>query len=309
MAPPALSAPAPPALSAPSALSARSSLEALLRERKLDRTLTTALPAGLGEDAVAPFGLPALDARLLGGIPRGHLSEIAGDVSSGRTSLGWAWLTAATRRGETVALIDTFDRFDPASAVACGMDLTRLLWVRGQALSKTAGAVDPTWLPGARTVDGPGTMLERTIDRALKALNLVLQARVCTAVVLDIADVPVAGLRRIPMTTWLRVERVVEGSDTACLLLAPMPLARSAAGATIATGALGSQGSMGAQGAVGAAGGATGAIRWAGAHDRSRRVGGVDMFVRLSSPRRTMQGEVSVHTRALECEDMARWTG
>jgi hypothetical protein len=314
---------APPALSAPSAPSALSTLEALLRERKLDRTLTTALPAGLGEDAVAPFGLSALDARLLGGIPRGHLSEIAGEVSSGRTSLAWAWLAAATRRGETVALIDTFDRFDAASAVACGIDLTRMLWVRGQALSKTAGAVDPTWLPGARTVDGPGTMLERTIDRALKALNLVLQARVCTAVVLDMADVPVVGLQRIPMTTWLRVERVVEGSDTACLLLAPMPLARSAAGVTIATGALGSQGSAGAQGAVrwtgaqgaataaGVAGpqGATGAIRWVGAHDRSRRVSGVDMFVRLSSPRRTMQGEVSVHTRTLECEDMARWTG
>ena len=157
---------------------------------------------------------------------------------------------AATRRGETVALIDTFDRFDPASAVACGIDLTRMLWVRGQALSKTAAAVDPAWLPGARTVDGPGTMLERTIDRALKALNLVLQARVCTAVVLDIADVPVAGLRQIPMTTWLRVERVIEGSDTACLLLAPVPLARSAAGVTIATGALGSQGSTSTQGAV-----------------------------------------------------------
>src|SRR5688500_173727 len=149
----------------PPALSGRLTLESLLRERKLDRTLTTALPAGLGENAVAAFGLPALDARLLGGIPRGHLSEIAGDVSSGRTSLAWAWLGAATRRGETVALIDTFDRFDPASAVACGIDLTRMLWVRGQALSKTAAAVDPTWLPGARTVDGPGTMLERTIDR------------------------------------------------------------------------------------------------------------------------------------------------
>jgi hypothetical protein len=312
-------------------------LESLLRERKLDRTLTTALPAGLDEHAVAPFGLSALDARLLGGIPRGHLSEIAGDISSGRTSLAWAWLAAATRRGETVALIDTFDRFDPASAVAGGIDLTRMLWVRGQALSKTSGAVDPTWLPGARTVDGPGTMLERTIDRALKALNLVLQARVCTAVVLDIADVPIAGLRRIPMTTWLRVERVVEGSDTACLLLAPMPLARSAAGVTITTGSQGAPGATGAQGVVrctgaqgavrctGAQGaaspegapesrggectGATGAIRWAGAHDRSRRVSGVDLSIRLSSPRRTMQGEVSVHTRTLECDDMARWTG
>jgi hypothetical protein len=173
--------------------------------------------------------------------------------------------------------------------------------------------VDPTWLPGARTVDGPGTMLERTIDRALKALNLVLQARVCTAVVLDMADVPVAGLRRIPMTTWLRVERVIEGSDTACLLLAPTPLARSAAGVTITTGAQGAPCAPTHRTApcAPAAPCAPGApcIQWAGAHDRSRRVGGVDVSVRLSSPRRTMQGEVGVHTRMVECEDMARWTG
>lgn len=271
---------APLALEAPQALQApRSRLEALLRERKLDRTLTTALPAG--DDALAPFGMAALDARLLGGLPRGHLSEIVGGVSTGRTSLAWAWLGAATARGEAVALIDTFDRFDPASAAACGLDLSRLLWVRGQALSKTGGAVDPAWLPGARTVEGPGTMLERTIDRALKALNLVLQARVCTAVVLDVADVPAAGLRRIPMTTWLRVQRVIEGSDTACLLVAPMPLSRSAAGVTINT--------------------ADGHMRWAGASDRARRLAGLDIATRLSSPRRTMQGSVTVHS-ATRCE-------
>jgi hypothetical protein len=274
----------PAVLAAP--VVAREHLEDLLRAKKLDRTLTTALPAGLGEDAVAPFNIATLDAELRGGPARGHLSEIVGGVSSGKTSLAWAWLAAATSRGETVALIDAFDRCDPASAAASGIDLSRLLWVRGQALSKTGGAVDPAWLPGARTVDGPGTMLERTIDRALKALNLVLQSHVCTAVVLDIADVPVAGLRRIPMTTWLRVQRVIEGSDTACVLLAPVPLARSAAGVTITTGALGAPGAPGA----------TGAVRWAGAHDRSRRVGGLSITTKLSSPRRTATCAVVVET-------------
>lgn len=293
-------APSAPALQSSQAVSPQSSvgsrqqtdqgrayLEALLRAKKLDRTLTTAIPAGPGADALAPFGLATLDAKLLGGLPRGHLSEIVGDISSGRTSLAWAWLAAATSRGETVALIDTFDRFDPVSGAACGIDLVRLLWVRGQALSKTAGAVDPAWLPGARTVAGPGTLLERTIDRALKALNLVLQAGVCTAVVLDLADVPLAGLRRIPMTTWLRVQRVIEGSDTACVLLAPVPLARSAAGATITTGTTGAMGASGAPGE---------AVRWAGAHDRSRRVAGLEMTARLSSPRRTMTGAVTLST-------------
>ncbi len=274
----------------------RTHLEELLRARKLDRTLTTALPAGLGEDALAPFAIAALDARLLGGLPRGHLSEMVGALSSGRTSLALAWLAAATRRGETVALVDTFDRFDPASGAACGIDLARLLWVRGQALSKTGGAVDPAWLPGARTVDGPGTMLERAIDRALKALNLVLQAGVCTAVVLDMADVPVPGLRRIPMTTWLRVQRVIEGSDTACLLLAPLPLARSAGGVTIATG--GGKGDAGA--GRGDACVARMAMRWAGTHDRARRLAGLSITTRLSSPRRTMTGQATVDAIARE---------
>jgi len=278
-------------------------LESLLRARKLDRTLTSALPSAAG-DALAPFDLAPLDARLRGGLARGHLSELVGGTSTGRTSLAWAWMAAATRRTEHVALIDTFDRFDPPSAAACGIDLRRLLWVRGQALSKTGGAVDPAWLPGARAVDGPGTMLERTIDRALKALNLVLQAGVCTAVVLDVADVPVSGLRRIPLTSWLRLQRVIEGSDTACLLVAPMPLARSSAGVTITTGASGATGALRCTGAVRCAGAqvrCSGAAWWAGEHDRARRFAGLEIAAELSSPRRTMIGLVSARSSA-RCE-------
>ena len=96
----------------------REQLEALLRQRKLDRTLTTAIPSMVGADQVAPFGLAPLDARLPGGLPRGHVSELIGPVSSGRTSLAWTWLGAATGRGESAALIDTFDRFDPATGAA-----------------------------------------------------------------------------------------------------------------------------------------------------------------------------------------------
>ena len=296
-----------PARQAESPSTRAEQVEALLRERKLDRTLTTPLPAVTGAEHVAEFGLPPLDARLAG-VPRGQVSELVGSASSGRTSLAWTWLGAATTRSESVALIDTFDRFDPVSGAACGIELSRLLWVRGQAITKTASAVDPVWLPGARAVDGPGTLLERTIDRSLKALNLVLQSGVCTAVVLDFADVPLTGIRRVPQTTWLRLQRIVEGTDVACLLLGPVPLARSAGGVTIATGtgALGAQGAVGAQGALGASGasgaqGALGALgargaKWAGAHDRSRRLAGLHVLMRLSSPRRTVQGSVALDT-------------
>ena len=158
-------------------------------------------------------------------------------------------------------------------------------------------------------------MLERVIDRALKAFNLVLQSKVCTAVMLDVADVPATGLRRIPMTTWLRVQRVIEGSDTACVLLAPMPLARSAAGVTIDTGPS-RRVSTGRSGEVSpklagdpvraeadaSASGATGAsVRWVGGHDRNRRVAGLDITSRLSSPRRATNAVVDVRS-ATRCE-------
>src|SRR4029079_1705319 len=140
---------------------------------------------------------------------------------------------AASRRGESIALIDTFDRFDPPTAQACGLDLSKLLWVRGQAISKTQSAIDPAWLPGVRAVNGPGTFVERVIDRAIKALNLVVSSGVCTRVVLDLIDLPAAALRRLPASTWFRVERAIEGSDTAVLVIAAMPVARSAGGRSI----------------------------------------------------------------------------
>ena len=250
---------------------ARAAVEALLRERKLDRTLTSTLPDRLHEDAVAALGTDTLDRALSGGLARGHVSEVVGPASSGRTSVAWTALAAATQRGESVALIDTFDRFDPPTAHACGIELSRLLWVRGQALSKTTGAIDPAWLPGVRAVNpgspsrvfgamgwsGPGTLMERVIDRAIKALNLVVQSGVCTMVVLDFIDVPATALRRLPASTWFRIERAIEGSDTAVLMLSATPIARSAGGRSIHLG------------------GEATRVQWKGDHDRTRRVAGV----------------------------------
>lgn len=247
-------------------MAARAAVEALLRARKLDRTLTSTLPDRLDDAAVAPFGIDGLDRALSGpegrsryaaGLPRGQVSEVVGPASSGRTSLAWAAMSAATRRGESVALIDTFDRFDPPTAHACGIQLSRLLWVRGQAVSKTTAAVDPAWLPGVRAVSGPGTFIERVIDRAIKALNLVVQSRVCTLVVLDFIDVPAGAQRRLPASTWFRVERAIEGSDTAVLILSAAPIARSAGGRSIHLG------------------GEPTRVQWTGDHDRTRRLTGV----------------------------------
>ncbi len=74
-------------------------------------------------------GVPAID-ELTGGLPRGALTEIVGPASSGRTSLLLSLLAQAIARQEACALIDASDAFDPQSAVAAGIDLKRLLWVR-----------------------------------------------------------------------------------------------------------------------------------------------------------------------------------
>src|SRR5438309_720649 len=41
-----------------------------------------------------------------------------------------AALARATQRGEVCALVDVSDAFDPASAAAAGIEMSRLLWVR-----------------------------------------------------------------------------------------------------------------------------------------------------------------------------------
>ena len=277
-------------------MAARATVEALLRERKLDRTLTSALPECPGEDAVSPLGVAALDRGLAGGLPRGHISEVVGPASSGRTSVAWAAIAAATRRGEYVALVDTFDRFDPPTAAACGVELARLLWVRGQAVSKTSGAVDPAWLPGVRAVGGPGTFVERVIDRALKSLNLVVQSGVCTLVVIDLVDVPVTALRRLPAATWFRIERAIEGSDTAVMILAATPVARSAGGKSIVLGgenptriALPTSDALPTSSA-------SRQVLWKGSHDRTRRLGGIRTSAGISAARSSQVRHVGFET-------------
>jgi protein ImuA len=213
----------------------RAALESLLRARKLDRTLTDGLSSP--PERFAPAGGGALDAALGGGFRRGHLSEVTGAVSSGRTTIVVEAMAAAAARGEAVALVDACDTFDPASAAARGLDLARLLWVRpSTSLSSTAlRAGDASW--------------------ALKAFSLILQAGGFGLAVLDLADVPSAALRRFPWPTWMRLARIVEGSETVALLVGSEHLARSARGVTVAL--------------------ETSSAVWRGAADRTRVFGGV----------------------------------
>lgn len=182
----------------------RAAIESLLRARKLDVTLTSCEPAAVPPGRVAPTGDAEIDAALGGGLRRGHVSEVIGAPSTGRSTLVARLLASATARGEATAVVDASDTWDPISAHAHGVVLERLLWVRerGDAL------------------------------RALKAFSLILQAGGFGLAVLDLADVPVAAIRRFPSTTWMRAARLVEGRDTVALLVGVERIARSAGGAT-----------------------------------------------------------------------------
>lgn len=216
----------------------RAALECLLRARKLDVTLTsTADAAPPPPERLAATGDAALDAMLGGGWRRGHLSEIVGAASSGRCTLAVRALAAATARGEAVVLIDACDTFDPAVAASHGVALPRLLWVRERG-------------------DAP---------RALKAFSLVLQAGGFGLVVLDLADVPPQALRRFPWTTWMRIARIVEGSETAAVLVGGERIARSAGGVTIAL--------------------EPPRVRWQGSAHRARIFGGIESAARVVNAR------------------------
>jgi len=237
-------------------LSARSHIESLLKARKLDVTLTSEAPLrwslpGVVVEDLASTGVPSIDAGLAGGLRRGHLSEVIGGRSSGRSTVVCRALAAAVSRGELVALVDTCDRFDPDAAAALGLDLSNLLWIR------EAGDA----------------------SRALKAMNLVLQAGGFGLVVLDLADVAPRTVRALPFTTWFRLARVIEGSDTVALLMAGEHVARSSGGATIAMHEIALRSPRTAT-KLQVVAGATHA-RWRGSSDRERLLRGIDIQPRI----------------------------
>jgi recombination protein RecA len=236
---------------------ARADLERLLRARKLDVTVQDPGRPPIWRDS-ASTGDADLDARLGGGLPRGETSEIVGARSSGRTGLLSRVLAAASSRGEAVALIDPLDRFDPASAAAAGVELSRVLWVRGTALSPgvlAQGVQAPRWRSG----DQPD-LLAHVLDRAVKATGLVFAAGGFGLVALDLADVPRRTVMRLPFTTWFRLQRALDGSDTVLAIVATDPVARSAGGVSLRV---------------------AGVPRWQGESDRARVFSGVSSTVQV----------------------------
>jgi hypothetical protein len=230
----------------------KAALEDLLRARRL----LAAAPPLRGVDrrlAPLPFGIASLDGLLGGGLPRGALSELHGPASSGRTGLVLALAARTTRAGALAAWVDPGDRLDPASAGAAGVVLSRLLWVRGEGRA-------PRGLP-----------------QAVAALGTLAGSGIFELLVLDLAGAPPGELRRLPHTTWLRLERMVEDSPQAVLLLADAHVAHGPAGVSLAL--------------------VPAAPRWLGAPGPGRLLGGLAARARLG---RSPGASAAVELRAFE---------
>ncbi len=225
------------ALGRPFILPTQSSGALLARLGALPKLGTAITPASRMDVCPAPemvsSGIRELDV-LTGGLPRGCLTEICGPASSGRTSILFAALSHATQRGEVCALVDASDALNPALAVAAGVKMERLLWVRCQKTVPGSRFPVLSSLPEHNFKKSDHLELGNTrrggesqLEQVLKVTDLLLQSNGCGMIVLDLADIPVRSARRIPLASWFRFRRAVEHTPTVLLVLEQQPIAGS----------------------------------------------------------------------------------
>lgn len=148
--------------------------------------------------------LEPLDALLGGGLRRAAVTEIWGTPSSGRLAIGFAALAAATRDGESVALIDLGAGLDPALAALTGVVLERLLWVAPE-----------------------------TVREALIAAEIVASIGLGLVVLdLGLANARAASERGLE-ASWARLAQAAAAHGSALLVLSPVRASGSGARAVV----------------------------------------------------------------------------
>jgi hypothetical protein len=134
---------------------------------------------------------------------RGEITEIVGGLSSGRTSHLLACLGDVVGRGETAALVDTEEIFDPGSAASAGIDLRRLLWVRCGSNRKVA----------------------------LRAADMLVRCPGFALIALDLGE----RVPRLPTTMAFRLKFAVRRTDVALLIVGRRRLTGSSAALAVET--------------------------------------------------------------------------
>ena len=143
-------------------------------------------------------GLPALDAATDGGLPKGAITELTSpNVSAGTALLIYRLLQTAEQGRYFMALIDGRDSFDPQPLG--NARLRHLLWIR----------------------------CTKAFD-AVKAADLLLRDGNFPLVVLDLVLNAADELRRVPPTSWYRLQRLVDPVPTAFLVLTRRSMISSA---------------------------------------------------------------------------------
>jgi hypothetical protein len=169
--------------------------------------ISSTLPSAVGTELVegtrlefVTSGIKEVD-ELVGGLPRGRITEVFGPVSSGRTGFLMTVLAQASIHQEAWAIIDAFDCLDPVSVYNRGISTEGLLWVQ----------------------------CSSDVGRALKVTDLLLCSGGFGLVVLDIGDAPAEFIKRIPQSWWFRFRRSIEKTPTCLIIIGQEPCAKSCA--------------------------------------------------------------------------------
>ncbi len=143
-------------------------------------------------------GCSLIDSVTGSGLPRGTITEIRSpEPSAGSASVIAGLIEAAANAGHCIALVDGSDSFDPAPLRPAS--LRHLLWIRCQDALVAFKAAD---------------LLLRDGNFSLVLLDLVL-------------NIP-NEFRKIPPTSWYRLQRLVEPTATAFVVLARRSVVASA---------------------------------------------------------------------------------
>jgi hypothetical protein len=130
---------------------------------------------------------------LLDAFPRDGSARSSVPGPRGQRVLLLALIARTTASGHHAALVDGADAFDPASAMAAGVDLSRLLWVKC----------------GGR------------LRRAFSAADLLVRCPGFALVALDLGDASLVRREPIPPALCLRLKIAAEQSETVLSCCAP----------------------------------------------------------------------------------------
>ena len=125
-------------------------------------------------------------------LTRGSVAEIAGEASSGKTSISLSLLAKLTTAGEICGVVDACNSFDPRSAVLAGVELDNLLWIK----------------------------CGNSIEKAFMSADYLVQAKGFGAIWLNLNGLARRQLKMVPKTYWYRYRNRIKETPTLFIVTA-----------------------------------------------------------------------------------------